>query len=243
MFWHGNNWLAKLTLFTLLIISKTSVFGLSNVFFNTTSAFSGTNYVTDSLFAVFSINVTWYGFYNWFEQVVSFRRYKNREEDLKFKMAEHYAWHRDFSAKYWVRNFFVFMLFSYYAANVAFMLPFYAFGAVPNSDGRQVDMWAVGLMVYILCVWYTHILFLTYIRDFNYAMIGTGLVIYVQWIIVSAVVSGAIKADPLWKAVFETVGNVHFWAVFAVTLTLMCLPVIIYRFTSSLVVFNKFNHS
>jgi hypothetical protein len=67
MFWHGNNWVAKITLFTLLVICKTSVFGLANVFWNTTTEFSGSNYVTNSLFAVFSINVTFYGFYNWFE--------------------------------------------------------------------------------------------------------------------------------------------------------------------------------
>jgi hypothetical protein len=48
-------------------------------------------------------------------------------------MAHHYSYHRDFSAKYWFRNFVVFMTFSYYAAAVAFLIPFYAFGAVPNK--------------------------------------------------------------------------------------------------------------
>ncbi len=91
LLWHGNNWLSKLTLFTLLIICKTSVFGLACVFYNTTTGFSGTNYVTDSLFAVFSINVTYYGFYNWFEQVVSFK-YRKFESALPFKMSQHYAW-------------------------------------------------------------------------------------------------------------------------------------------------------
>lgn len=67
LFWHGNNWVSKITLFTLLIICKTSVFGLANVFYNTTAGFSSSNFITDSLFAVFSINVTYYGFFNWFE--------------------------------------------------------------------------------------------------------------------------------------------------------------------------------
>jgi len=67
LFWHGNNWAFKITIFTLLIISKTSVFGLSNVLYNTTAAFSSTNIITDAFFAVYSINVTWYGFYNFFE--------------------------------------------------------------------------------------------------------------------------------------------------------------------------------
>lgn len=67
LFWHGNNFAQKLVMITILIIQKTAVFGLSNVFFNTSTTFSGTNYVSDSLFAVFSINVTFYGFYIWFD--------------------------------------------------------------------------------------------------------------------------------------------------------------------------------
>lgn len=72
MFWHGSNWVYKITQFTLIIVSKTSIFGLTNIFFNTTTGFSGTNYVTDTFFALFSVNVTYYGFFCWFEQVVNF---------------------------------------------------------------------------------------------------------------------------------------------------------------------------
>lgn len=243
MFWHGNNWVAKITLFTLLIISKTSVFGLSNVFFNTTTTFAGTNFVTDSLFAVFSINVTWYGFYNWFEQVVSFRRYRNREEDCKFKLADHYAWHRDFSAKKWLRNFFMFMVLAYYSANVAFMMSFYAYGGVAHQNGKFVDMWSVGLLVYVLCVWYTHAIFLIFIRDFNVGMIIIGLIVYVQWIIITGGVSLALKPDPLWKAGGEVLFDVHFWGTFIITLALMVLPLLIVRKTWSLIIFDKFNFS
>lgn len=113
-------------------------------------------------------------------------------------MSAHYAWQRDFSVKHWIRNFLVFMLFAYYASSVAFMIPFYAFGAQPNSDGMFLDMWAVGLMIYILCVWFTHCIFIIYIRDWNTAMVCFCLFIYIQWAIVSAVVSGTIKSDPLW---------------------------------------------
>jgi hypothetical protein len=49
------------------------------------------------------------------------------------------------------------MFFAYYAANVAFMIPFHAFGNAENSKGKQVDMWAVGIMIYLLCIFYTHI--------------------------------------------------------------------------------------
>jgi magnesium-transporting ATPase (P-type) len=97
LFWHGNNWAFKIVIFTLLIISKTSVFGLSNVLYNTTAAFSSTNIITDAFFAFYSINVTWYGFYNFFEQTVSFRKWKgktadgkDKEEGMPFKMSAHY---------------------------------------------------------------------------------------------------------------------------------------------------------
>lgn len=97
LFWHGNNWAFKIVIFTLLIITKTSVFGLSNVIYNTTAAFSSTNIITDAFFAVYSINVTWYGFYNFFEQTVSFRKWKGKtadgkekEDGMSFKMSHHY---------------------------------------------------------------------------------------------------------------------------------------------------------
>lgn len=60
-----------MTTFVLLILLKTSVFGLSAFLYNTMASFSGISYVTDTLFAVFSLNVTYYGFYNWFEKPIS----------------------------------------------------------------------------------------------------------------------------------------------------------------------------
>ena len=76
MFWHGSNWVGSMTTFVLLILLKTSVFGLSAFLYNTLAAFSGISYVTDTLFAVFSLNVTYYGFYNWFEKPISQARYR-----------------------------------------------------------------------------------------------------------------------------------------------------------------------
>jgi len=243
LFWHGNNWAAKICYFGLLIISKTSVFGLSNVFYNTCTGFAGTNFVTDSLFAVFSINVTWYGFYNWFEQLVSFQRYKNREQDMKFKMSHHYAWIRDFTVKNWMYNFAVWMVLAYYSANVCFMVPFYAYGATPTGNGKQVDMWTVGLMIYLLCVWFTHLLFARYFRDFNRTVLIIGAIIWIQWLIVIFLVNMGAKFDPLWKAVWESMFQLQFWSVFFVTLMLMLLPTYIYRLTQSLIVFKQFNYA
>lgn len=250
LFWHGNNWASKITTFTLLIISKTSVFGLSNVLYNTTSAFSGTNIITDAFFAVYSINVTWYGFYNFFEQVVSFKRFKgldesgqDKERKLPFALAHHYRWTRDFQVGKWIRNMMIWVVLYYYSAAVAFGVPFYAFGANFDHEGKQVGMWTVGLMIYILCVCFTHLLFANYFRDFNTCVVVIGGIIWVQWIIVCAVVNGSVKNDPMYMSVWENMGTLQFWAVFVITLVLMSLPTLLYRQTLSLVMFPQFNYA
>ena len=47
MFWHGNNWLVKLFTFTLLTVTKTSVFGLAGLFYQFSAFYSGVNYTSD----------------------------------------------------------------------------------------------------------------------------------------------------------------------------------------------------
>jgi len=179
MFWHGNNWAAKITMFTLMIISKTSVFGLCNVLFNTTAAFSSTNIITDAFFAVFSINVTWYGFYLYFDQQVSMNRYRKDESLLKFKMSEHYAYIRDFQVKHWMKNMMMWVVLYYYSAACCFVVPYYAYGAGVESDGKNVGLWTVGMMVYFLCVWFCHLLFFTYFRDFNLTVV---IILAIVWV-------------------------------------------------------------
>ena len=106
-----------------------------------------------------------------------------------------------------------------------------------------MDMWAVGLLVYVLCVWYTHAIFLMFVRDFNVAIILFGLSVYVQWMLVTTGVSFVMKSDPLWKAGGEVIFDVHFWGTFVVALTLMILPLFVVRKTWSLIIFDKFNYS
>lgn len=161
MFWHGSNWVANMTTFVLLILLKTSVFGLSAFFYNTLAAFSGISYVTDTLFAVFSLNVTYYGFYNWFEKPISQERYRQDESKMPFKLSEIYQYHRDKAIGNWMRNFGLFMLMAYYASAIAFTVCFYCYGGRPNSKGKIRDMWGVGMQIWLLCVAFTHGVFLT----------------------------------------------------------------------------------
>jgi hypothetical protein len=179
MFWHGSNWVAKMTTFVLLILLKTSVFGLSAFFYNTLAAFSGISYVTDTLFAVFSLNVTFYGFYNWFEMYTSQAKYRDDESKLPFRLSELYAYNRDKLLGNWMRNFGIFMFMAYYASVVAFTVCFYCYGGRPNAQGKSRDMWGVGLQIWLLCVAFTHGVFLTQIRDYNKNMVRLLAFIYI----------------------------------------------------------------
>jgi hypothetical protein len=71
------------------------------------------------------------------------------------------------------------MFFAYYAANVAFMVPFYAFGGTIDKNGKTVDMWAVGMMIYVLCVFFTHALFVIFVRNWDRSMAIFTAVIWV----------------------------------------------------------------
>jgi hypothetical protein len=90
------------------------------------------------------------------------------------------------------------MLFSYYAASVAFLIPFYGFGGQSNAQGKYVDMWTVGLMIYMLSVWFTHIIFLVFIRDFNLATLMFFVIVWLQWLLILGIVNKGIHSDPLW---------------------------------------------
>jgi Phospholipid-translocating P-type ATPase C-terminal len=156
-------------------------------------------------------------------------------------MADLYQYHRDKAIGNWMRNFALFMLMAYYAAAVAFTVSFYCYGGRPNHDGMTRDMWGVGLLIWLLCVAFTHGIFLTQIRDFNSHTVRWLGLIYVQWFIILLLVQFVVKSDPLYKAVAESFLDVHFWLVFFVAYALMMLPPIVYRSVQSLIVHTKFN--
>jgi hypothetical protein len=92
-------------------------------------------------------------------------------------------------------------------------------------------------------VWFCHGIFLTQVRDFNKGiLLGFGIV-YVQWLIIFIITNGRIQSDPLYRSIWEAMGDIQFWAVFFVTYALMIIPVILYRITQSLIVSNKFNYA
>lgn len=62
MFWHGSNFLCKFTTFVNLNVSKTTIFGLSSVFYNAFAMYSAVNYVSDIMFATYPSNCTQIGY-------------------------------------------------------------------------------------------------------------------------------------------------------------------------------------
>ena len=135
LFWHGSNFAAKVVFLSILIINKSLVFGLSNLFYNTMALFSSTNYVSDTLFVTFMM-ITANAFWIAFETLVSWRRYRNDESLLPFRMSAFYKWVRDFFVKDWISHFVKYLVYSYYAANVAWSIPAYSLGSYPHIDGK-----------------------------------------------------------------------------------------------------------
>ncbi len=53
-------------------------------------------------------------------------------------------------------------------------------------------------MIYMLSVWFTHIIFLTFIRDFNLATLMFFVIVWLQWLLILGIVNKGIHSDPLW---------------------------------------------
>ena len=90
MFWHGSNFMHRYTWFMILNTNKTSVFGMCLLMYQPFCDLSGLNVVPDPFFIFFSFTCAQIGFYIYFEQVVSQERYKEKEENMPFKLSAHY---------------------------------------------------------------------------------------------------------------------------------------------------------
>ena len=85
------------------------------------------------------------------------------------------------------------------------------------------------MQIWLLCVAFTHGIFLTQIRDFNKLIVRFLALIYIQWFLILLLVQFVVKSDPLHKAIIESFLDIHFWLVFFVAYALMMLPPIVYR--------------
>ena len=127
MFWHGSNFATKIVQFCTYVITKTSVFGLSSVFVNLATGYSGVSFTMDTFFALYSVNLTFSGFYIWFEQTQSFGRHYKDESGMKFPMAKLYRHQRDKIIKRFLPTFVMYGGISYYAGFVCAFGPLMGF--------------------------------------------------------------------------------------------------------------------
>ena len=191
---------------------------------------------------MFAVNITWYGFYMFFDNTIS-QKYKNNESALSFRLSEHYAWVRQYYSKNMIRNFAMVLVHSYYACQVAYGVPFFAFAGTPNGKGRLQSLWGAGILNYVLCVTVCHMMYLTVIRDYNKWVILCGLFVYLNLPFYMQVVNmNNSGVDATYRIIWETVFTVNFWVCYFVACLLMILPIALIRLVSNLITHPQFNH-
>ena len=139
LFWHGASIMHKHTTFMIICVSKTTVFGLALLFFNTQSMYSSTNFSPSLLFTNYSLFLAQIGYYNFFDQPISRNRFFFNEEKMKYSLAEHYRLNLKRSYKDWPTNFFLQMLYTYYAGIIAVFVGFWTMGNMLDSEGNILD--------------------------------------------------------------------------------------------------------
>ena len=158
-------------------------------------------------------------------------------------MSAHYRWVRDFHVKYWALNFALFLGFSYYCANLVWIVPYSALGSYPNSAGKMINMQAGGTLVWLSCTCFTHLIYANWTTDWNYLQIAYYVFTYLQTPAVLAFVHIFVQTDPMWQAMGELIVDFKFWATFVVTMALMILPYIVHKQVIYLIQFAEFNVS
>lgn len=172
MFWHGRSFGTRFTDYISWIISKTAVTSTCKILWNLYTGYSGNQYVGNLAFAMFSVNVTFYAFWNIFEQDVSFAKYggPGDESKLPFQMSALYAHCRDNEIKKLMRKYTEQMVIMVYASLVIFYIPWISLGGLVGADGQTYDLWTIGVITYICTVAFCHSLFYTYTRCYNWVM-------------------------------------------------------------------------
>jgi len=131
---------------------------------------------------------------------------------------------------------------AYYAGAVAVFVPYYSYSY--SIEGKQTDIWMVGVSCYTSVVIFTHILFCTFIKDFNLLLCAIMLVVWSLMPIVYGVLHGTRIEPALSRAVYtEIFGDGMYWLATTITVGLMVIPFIAYRTIKDLIIFPEFNFS
>ena len=82
---------------------------------------------------------------------------------MPFTMASHYKHQRDNVIGTYTTFYLVASLISYYCAFVVVVIPYYCFSI--SNNGRNVDIWEIGYLVYVCLVLFSHGIFWCIIRN------------------------------------------------------------------------------
>lgn len=182
MFWHGRSFGSRFTDYITWIISKTAVTSSVKILWNFYTGYSGNQYVGDLMFAMYSVNVTFYAFWNIFEQDVSFAKYGSPGDEAKlpFQMSALYAHSRDNEIKPLMRKYFEQLFVMIFASLIIFYIPWVSLAGPTGADGFTYDLWTVGTVTYIATVAFCHSLFYTYTRHWNWVMFAFMIFTFLQ---------------------------------------------------------------
>lgn len=156
-------------------------------------------------------------------------------------MSRHYGHQREHLLEKYIHIFVIMLVGGYYAGAVAVFVPYYAYQT--SISGKETDVWMVGVCVYSSIVVYTHILFFTFIRDFNYLLCGIMLIVWSLLPIIYGCLDGLKGLEPaLYKQMYiEIIGDGMYWLAMIITVGLMIIPFVAYRMIKDLIIFPEFN--
>ena len=156
-------------------------------------------------------------------------------------MSSHYAHQRGYVLEKYIHIFVIMLVGGYYAGAVAVFVPYYAYSS--SISGKETDIWMVGVCVYTSVVVYTHILFFSFIRDFNILLCSVMLVVWSILPIICGVLHGVKNLEPtLYLAMYtEIFGDGMYWLATIITVGLMVIPFVVYRMVKDLILFPEFN--
>lgn len=186
MFWHGRDFAYRYSEYVTFIIAKTAMTSLVRILWNFYTGYSGNQFVLDTMFAMYSVNVTMWGYWNLFESKVSFSHAcPGQEEQLKFSMSELYDHTRENEVKKTLYKFWQQMASITYGSIVIFYFNFFGMANITGADGMDYDYFTTGGQVYITYVLYCHSLFYMNTNNYNVIMCICMVITFLQvWLVV-----------------------------------------------------------
>ena len=174
LFFHGSSYGHSLTNYIVCEITRMTLFGFTVFFYSFMNGFSGTHFIQNFLMIYYACSS--YGFYSVIENNVN--NLDHEEGETEISITENYKHCRNGQGEKMLRKFAIFSGFAYVGGAIATFIPFYALRDAVDDTGKTLSIWQQGFAVQTCLMLYTNILFCTYIRDWNLAMIAGVAVVF-----------------------------------------------------------------